>query len=150
MFKSLTGNSCLKILNISSIDGILKNKVTVEGAGYLKMLLTSESCGLDTIYLDNINLGTEGTKSSFDIINFPPLKCLTLSKNEIGSKSMHLFSEKISALPLMHLDLSKNNIMDVGLKSISHILGSSYGKNSASINLIHLNLSSNNITSHGL
>jgi hypothetical protein len=32
LFSSLTGNSNLKILNISSKDGILKNKVTNEGA----------------------------------------------------------------------------------------------------------------------
>jgi hypothetical protein len=32
LFSSLAGNCNLKILNISSIDGILKNKVTNEGA----------------------------------------------------------------------------------------------------------------------
>ena len=49
----------------------------------------------------------------------------------------------------MRLDLSKNNLMDSGLKSLTEILGLSYGKNSISMNLIYLNVSFNGITSNG-
>lgn len=49
----------------------------------------------------------------------------------------------------MFLDLSKNNLTDIGLKSLTYILGVSYGKNSISKKVIHLNLSFNGITSNG-
>lgn len=33
------------------------------------------------MYLDNISLGTAGTKSTFDLNSYAPLRSLTLSKN---------------------------------------------------------------------
>lgn len=52
-------------------------------------------------------------------------------------------------MPIMRLDLSKNSIMDAGMKCLTEILGLSYGKNSISMTLTHLNISYNMITSVG-
>jgi hypothetical protein len=52
-------------------------------------------------------------------------------------------------MPLMRLDLSKNNLMNPGLRSLTEILGLSYSKNSISMNLVYLNISFNGINSYG-
>jgi hypothetical protein len=68
LFVSLTGKPSFKKLNISSLEGTLKNKVTVEGTLLLNLLLKHESCALDTLQMDSVCLGTEGVRTAFETI----------------------------------------------------------------------------------
>lgn len=73
LFASLSGKSSFKKLNISSLEGTLKNKVTVEGTLALNFMLKHELCALDTLQMDSVCLGTEGVRTAFDAIKTSPL-----------------------------------------------------------------------------
>lgn len=97
--------------------------------------------------MDYVLLGNEGLRTAFNTIKAPPLEALSLSKNDLTFKSTSLFFSNINNIPLMKLDLSRNNLSNEGLKVISDLLGVNYGRTPLSVNLNLLNISSNNINS---
>ena len=57
LFKAIKIRGSLKKLNISSNDGLVKNKITAEGVDGLRALLNCENCSLNTLKMDGITLG---------------------------------------------------------------------------------------------
>lgn len=57
LFKALKIKSCIKKLNLSSNEGLFKNKITAEGVESLRIFLNSENCNVDTLRMDGITLG---------------------------------------------------------------------------------------------
>lgn len=97
--------------------------------------------------MDYVLLGNEGLKVAFQAAKNPPLEILSLAKNDLSYKSISGFLSSISNVPLLSLDLSKNNLANEGLKVLTDIFGISYGRTPLSINLSLLNIASNSINS---
>lgn len=97
--------------------------------------------------MDYVLLGNEGLKAAFHAIKTSSLEYLSLSKNDLTFRSISSFFSNISNIPLVKLDLSKNNLSNEGLKVISSLLGVNYGRTALSVNLNMLNISNNNINS---
>ncbi len=70
----MTIKANIRKLNVSSVEGILKNKITSEGVYHLKTLLSSVKCCLDTLHMDYVLLGNEGLKTAFQGVGLPPLE----------------------------------------------------------------------------
>jgi Ran GTPase-activating protein (RanGAP) involved in mRNA processing and transport len=149
LFITLKEVPTLLKLNVSTGESINKNKLSSEGAEPLKLLLNSNSCVIDTLQMNHLRLGSEGARIAFEGVTSSSLESLSLSKNDIGIKSINVLTQSLARIPLMRLDLSKNNIQDTGIKCLTDILGLFYSKNIISMNLSYLNLSNNAITSQG-
>jgi hypothetical protein len=139
----------LKKLNFSSVEGRRKNKITAEGVANLKKIFNMPHCSLLSLEMDFINLGNEGVVTAFEDMRSPPLEVLSLNRNEISCKNVMPFCCGISNTSLIKLDLSKNNLSNIGVKILTDVLGLSYGRNRLSKSLAYLNLSNNSITSLG-
>lgn len=81
LFASLKGKNLFKKLNISSVEGMLKNKITAEGILALNSMLKHEECAINTLHMDGLSLSTDGVRAAFDSIKTSKLQNLSLSKN---------------------------------------------------------------------
>ena len=57
LFKAIKIGGSVRKLNISSNEGLLKNKINADGVDSLRSLLNSENCNVDTLRMDGITLG---------------------------------------------------------------------------------------------
>jgi hypothetical protein len=65
LFITLKEVPTLVKLNLSTGEPINKNKMTVDGAEPLKLLLSSSTCVLDTLHLNHLQLGSDGARTAF-------------------------------------------------------------------------------------
>ena len=109
----------LELLNLSSKEGLFRNKVSCDSLAHLNSLLRNPNCKLKTLNMDYVGLGSQGVTVLFDNVTSASLQVLSLAKNEIGNKCMSHLVNSLSSMGIQNLDLSKNSLNRHGLRPLA-------------------------------
>lgn len=141
----LTLHPSLISLDISSYEGLKRNRLSPQGAETLKKLLTTNNT-LQILSISNISLSegiellSEGLANNFSLVS------LDISKNFIEGKYIENLCKGLVNSQVQKLNLSSNKIGDKGSKFLAFMLSNGYQKY---FPLMNLDISENCITGKG-
>ena len=122
IFKTLIHHQSLISLNISSLEGVNRNRISSEGAKLIEDVLKTNHF-LEYLNVSGNSIKNEGVKyimSGLD--NNPTLKYLDISKNEIDEKGAENIMLFLHQSHLLTLNISSNPIKNEGLLYIANAL----------------------------
>ena len=141
IFNYLINQNSIINLDLSSKEGIYRNRICAEGVKFIEQVLKTNFY-LEKIDLSSNSLKNEGLKYLVNGLESNiTLQNLILSNNEINEKGILYMETKLISCKLKHLDLSCNPISNNGLISLANCLS---GKKLNEIS--YLNLSECSLT----
>lgn len=143
--KILTYHPSIASLDISSYEGLHRNRISSAGASFLQPLLRQNSI-LQFLSISGTCLSDGIEFVSLGLSQNKTLVFLDLSNNSLTGRHMENFSKAVVKSDLKKLNLSQNNISDDGCEYLANMLIGAY---EAGCPLVNLNLSTNGITSKG-
>ena len=124
IFNYLLNQNSIINLDLSSKEGIYRNRICAEGVKYVEHVL-KRNFYLERMDLSSNSLKNEGLKYLVNGLESNiSLQSLILSNNEINEKGILYMETKLISCKLKHLDLSCNPISNNGLISLANCISS--------------------------
>ena len=143
--KILTYHPSIASLDLSSYEGLHRNRISASGAYFLQGLLRQNTI-LQFLSLSGTNLSDGVDSISAGLAGNRTLVFLDISNNSLTGRHMESFSKAVVKSDLKKLNLSNNGIGDEGCEYLANMLIGAYD---AGCPLVSLNLSTNGVTSKG-
>lgn len=147
LFDILNGHHSLASIDISSHEGLHRNRLCTIGSKALSNLIKNSQV-LTCLNLSSTCIGPEGLDYLVDGLSENiSLSSLNLCNNSLGHKSIEKLAKVLTNTDIRNLDLSFNKILNEGCEYLSLMLSGSYQGYSV---IEKLNLSENEITTEGI
>lgn len=147
LLKMLETNESLISLNISSHEGLHRNRLCIEGGEALSDLLEKNQI-LTYLNISGTSLGPDGLSILLKgLEKNVTLQSLNLANNAFGAKAIESLAISMPSTDIKELNLAGNKIGNEGCEYLSKMLSGDYD---GFCTVVKLDLSDNEITTKGL